>query len=164
MRKLRAILWMTAAALLVIIVVVPAFGNYQSATADLSIEAQQRKTLIDNVEKTDAPAPKFRLTIDNLDKVIPNPKGAERQALILSAVGLTVWLMAQRLLRKRRLALRAASPLLFEAPRAIKHLGPILWNHDIEIMESIGPVGLLQPIALPVMRQQARMRELALAA
>jgi hypothetical protein len=164
MRKLRAILWMTAAALLVIIVVVPAFGNYQSATADMSIEALQRKALIDNVEKTDASAPKFRLTIENLDKVIPNPKGAERQALILSVVGLTVWLIAQRLLRKRRLALRAASPLLFEAPRAARHLGPILWNHDIEIMESIGPVGLLQPIALPVMRQQARMRELALAA
>ena len=164
MRKLRAILWMTAAALLVIIVVVPAFGNYQVATAELSIEAQQRKTLIDNVEKLHAPAPKFRLSIDNLDKVIPNPKGAERQALTLSVVGLTVWLMAQRLLRKRRLALRAASPLLFEAPRASRHLGPILWNHDIEIMESIGPVGLLQPIALPVMRQQARMRELAMAA
>jgi hypothetical protein len=162
MRKLRAILWMTAAALLVIIVVVPAFGNYQSATTDLSIEAQQRKILIDNVEKTATPAPKFRLTIDNLDKVIPNPKGAERQALILSVVGLTVWLMAQRLLRKRRLALRAVP--LYEAPRAAKHLGPLLWNHDIEIMESIGPVGLLQPIALPVMRQQARMRELALAA
>ncbi len=164
MRKLRAILWMTAAALLVIIVVVPAFGNYQSATADLSIEAQQRKTLIDSVQKTDAPAPQFSITMDNLNKVIPNPKGAERQALSLSVVGLTVWLMAQRLLRKRRLALRAASPLLFEAPRATRHLGPILWNHDIEIMESIGPVGLLQPIALPVMRQQARMRELAMAA
>ncbi len=162
MRKLRATLWMTAAALLVIIVVVPAFGNYQTATADLSIEAQQRKTLIDSVAKTDAPAPKFRITIDNLDKVIPNPTGAERQALILSVVGLTVWLMAQRLLRKRRQALRTA-PML-EAPRVAKHLGPILWNHDIEIMESIGPVGLLQPIALPVMRQQARMRELALAA
>jgi hypothetical protein len=164
MRKLRAILWMTAAALLVIIVVVPAFGNYQSATADLSIEAQQRKALIDSVAKADAPEPTFRLTIDNLDKVIPNPKGAERQALTLSVVGLTVWLVAQRLLRKRRLALRSASPLLFEAPRATRHLGPILWNHDIEIMESIGPVGLLQPIALPVMRQQARMRELAIAA
>ena len=162
MRKLRAILWMTAAALLVIIVVVPAFGNYQVATAELSIEAQQRKTLIDTVEKLHAPAPKFRLSIDNLDKVIPNPKGAERRALILSVIGLTVWLMAQRLLRKRRLALRAAP--LFEAPRATRHLSPILWNHDIEIMESIGPVGLLQPIALPVMRQQARMRELALAA
>jgi hypothetical protein len=155
---------MTAAALLVIIVVVPAFGNYQSVTTDLSIQAQERKTLIDSVAKSDAPAPKFRLTIDNLDKVIPNPKGAERQALILSVVGLTVWLIAQRLLRKRRLALRAASPLLFEAPRATRHLGAILWNHDIEIMESIGPVGLLQPIALPVMRQQARMRELAMAA
>jgi hypothetical protein len=164
MRKLRAILWMTAAALLVIIVVVPAFGNYQSATADLSIEAQQRKTLIDSVAKADAPAPTFRVTIDNLDRVIPNPKGAERQALILSVIGLTVWLVAQRLFRKRRLALRATSPLLFEAPRATRHVGPILWNHDIEIMESIGPVGLLQPIALPVMRQQARMRELALAA
>jgi hypothetical protein len=164
MRKLRAILWMTAAALLVIIVVVPAFGNYQSATADLSIEAQQRKTLIDSVAKADAPAPTFRVTIDNLDRVIPNPKGAERQALILSVIGLTVWLVAQRLFRKRRLALRATSSLLFEAPRATRHVGPILWNHDIEIMESIGPVGLLQPIALPVMRQQARMRELALAA
>jgi hypothetical protein len=164
MRKLRAILWMTAAALLVIIVVVPALGNYQSATADLSMQAQERKTIIDSVEKTDAPAPKFRLTIDNLDKVIPNPKGAERQALMLSAVGLTIWLMVQRLLRKRRQALRASSPLMFESPRVTKHLGPILWNHDIEIMESIGPVGLLQPIALPVMRQQARMRELATAA
>jgi hypothetical protein len=164
MRKLRAILWMTAAALLVVIVVVPAFGNYQSATADLSVQAQQRKTIINSVEKTDVPAPKFRLTIDNLDKVIPNPKGAERQALILSAVGLTIWLMAQRLLRKRRLALRASSPLLFESPRVTKHIGPILWNHDIEIMESIGSVGLLQPIALPVMRQQARLRELAMAA
>ena len=143
---------------------VPAFGNYQSATADLSLQAQERKTLVDTVEKTDTPAPKFRLTLANLDRVIPKPKGAERQALILSVVGLTVWLLAQRLLRKRRLALRAASPLLFEGPRASKHLGPILWNHDIEIMESIGPVGLLQPIALPVLRQQARMRELAMAA
>jgi hypothetical protein len=164
MRKLRAILWMTAAALLVIIVVVPAFGNYQSASADLSLEAVQRKMLIDNVDKTHAPAPHFRVTLDNLDTVIPNPKGAERQALTLSVIGLTLWLMAQRLLRKRRLALRTSSPLLFEAPRVTKHLGPILWNHDIEIMESIGPVGLLQPIALPVMRQQARMRELAMAA
>jgi hypothetical protein len=164
MRKLRAILWMTAAALLVVIVLVPAFGNYQTATADLSTQAQERKTIIESVDKTEVPAPKFRLTIDNLDRVIPNPKGAERQALIVSAVGLTIWLMVQRLLRKRRIALRASSPLLFEAPRVTKHMGPILWNHDIEIMESIGPVGLLQPIALPVMRQQARMRELATAA
>lgn len=163
MRKLRALLWLTAAALLVMIVVVPALGNYQSATADLAVQAQQRKSVIDSVEKVDPADKNFRLTLDNLDRVIPNPKGAERQLLILAAAGMTVWLMAQRLLRKRRLALRA-SPLMFEVRPISKHQGQVLWNHDIEIMESIGAVGLLQPIALPVLRQQARMRELAMAA
>lgn len=162
MRKLRAALWFTAAALLVVIVVLPAIARYQSTTA--ATASQPVAVPIADIDEPAATQPaSTRLSLDTLDRVVPMPKGAQRNVMSMAAAGSSVFLYVSRRQRQRRAALRSATPLMYMRPQPL-YAGPIVWTRDLLMMESIGEVGLLQPIALPILRQQAHIRELAMAA
>jgi hypothetical protein len=91
-------------------------------------------------------------------QLIPPPTPAQHQALILSLVGLSIYLATSRLQASRRRALRKLPPVLhFEGPTRRE---PVLWNHDMGVMESIGEVGLLQPTPLNFGRRRDTNDEL----
>lgn len=161
MKKLRAVLWLTAAALAVVVFVLPALQKYQTAGSALGTQATERKIVIDSVDPSTELTPGAPAIAAKLS--LPGPQGAERQALFLAAATLAVALVANRLLQNRRRALRQQRQYRTATSRSFGYSGPIMWNRDIEMIESIGSVGLLASVALPVVRQQARMREQAVA-
>ena len=158
MKKLRAVLWLTAAALAIFVFVLPALQKYETATSALSVRATERKNTIDSVDSSTEIAPGSPVVGAKL--WLHGPEGTERQALLLTAMTLGVALVANRLLQNRRRALRQRQHHS-AISRSHMNAGPIMWNRDIEMIESIGSVGLLASVALPVIRQQARVRELA---
>jgi hypothetical protein len=91
-------------------------------------------------------------------QLIPAPTPAQRQALILSLAGLSIYLATSRLQAARRRALRKLPPVLhFEGPARPE---PMLWRHDVAVMETIGDVGLLQPTVLTFGRRRDTNDEL----
>ncbi len=161
MKKLRTVLWLTAAALAVVVFVLPALQKSQTAASMLGPQAAERKLAIDSVDASTEITPSAPSISAKMS--IPGPRGGERQALFLTAGALMVALVANRLLQNRRRALRQQRLYRSAMSQSQRYAGPIMWNRDIEMIESIGAVGLLAAVALPVMRQQARVRELALA-
>ncbi len=95
----------------------------------------------------------------DVGQLFPPPTPAQGQALILSLVGLSIYLAASRLQASRRRALRKLPPvqLNFVGPAQRE---PILWRHDVGVMESIGEVGLLQPTPLHFGRRRDTNDEL----
>jgi hypothetical protein len=90
--------------------------------------------------------------------LFPPPTPAQRHTLILTLVGLSIYLTSSRLQASRRRALRRLPPVLdFVGP--VRH-EPMLWHHDVGVMESIGEVGLLQPVPLNFGRRRDTNDEL----
>ena len=91
--------------------------------------------------------------------LIPASTPAQQKTLILSLAGLSIYLAASRLQASRRRALRKLPPvqLHFEGPVRPE---PVLWRHDVGVMESIGEVGLLQPTPLNFGRRRDTSDEL----
>jgi hypothetical protein len=104
------------------------------------------------------------LALPTLNRVIvgelfPAPTAAQQQALVLALAGLSIYLASSRLQASRRRALHRLPPvqLHFEGPA---HREPMLWRHDVGVMESIGEVGLLQSTPLNFGRRRDTNDEL----
>jgi hypothetical protein len=83
---------------------------------------------------------------------------AQRHTLIVTLVGLSIYLASSRLQASRRRALRRLPPVPhFQG--AVRH-EPMLWHHEVGVMESIGEVGLLQPVPLNFGRRRDTNDEL----
>jgi hypothetical protein len=122
MKLIKAILWSAAASLFILILALPTFNR-----------------AVDSIRDTSGSS--------SVGRLIPPPTPAQRQALTLSLAGLSIYLAASRLQASRRRALRKLPPvrLHFTGPMRPE---PLLWHHDVGVMESIGEVGLLQPTPL----------------
>ncbi len=137
MKLIRAILWSASASLFILILALPTFNR---AVVDVR----------------DASSSGSHLAIGRL---FPPPTPAQRQALILALAGLSIYLAASQLQASRRRALRKLPPvqLNFKGPARRE---PMLWHHDVGVMESIGEVGLLQPTPRSVVRRRDTNDEL----
>jgi hypothetical protein len=137
MKLIKAILWSAAVSLFILILALPTFNR-----------------VVANVRN--APNSGAHPTVERL---IPPPTAAQRQALVLSLAGLSIYLAASRLQASRRRALRKLPPvrLNFVGPTQPE---PMLWRHDVGVMESIGEVGLLQPTPLTFGRRRDTNDEL----
>ena len=135
MKLIKAILWSASATLFILILAVPTFNR-----AVVGVRG----------------AAGSRLTVAQL---LPPPTPAQRQALILALAGLSIYLAATQLQASRRRALRKLPPvkLNFVGPARRE---PMLWGHDVGVMESIGEVGLLQPTPLNFGRRRDTNDEL----
>ena len=135
MKLIKAILWSASATLFILIIIVPTFNR-----AAVGVRG----------------ASGSRLTVAQL---LPPPTPAQRQALTLALAGLSIYLAASQLQASRRRALRKLPPvkLHFEGPARRE---PMLWRHDVGVMESIGEVGLLQPAPLNFGRRRDTNDEL----
>jgi hypothetical protein len=157
MKRLRATLWLSAAILVMLIIVMPAFDKNNTIQSTSAAPA--------DVMPATPSAPAWqgsKLSFDYASHVMPTMGGAQRNALIVAAAALALWAAFARLTRRQNRQLQAASPKLYVVRPF--YSGPIIWNHDIENIESIGSVGLMHPMALPVLRQQAQMVERELVA
>lgn len=123
MKLIKTILWSASASLFILIIALPTFNR-----AVVSVR--------------NASGAHF-----TVGRLFPPPTLAQRQALILSLAGLSIYLASSRLQASRRRALRRLPPvhLNFVGPARTE---PMLWRHDVGVMESIGEVGLLQPTPL----------------
>jgi hypothetical protein len=121
MKLIKTILWTATASLFILILALPTFNRALVSIRDASSSGSH-------------------LTVGHL---FPPPTPAQRQALILALAGLSTYLAASQLQASRRRALRKLPPvrLNFEGPARHE---PMLWRHDVGVMESIGEVGLLQ--------------------
>jgi hypothetical protein len=137
MKLIKAILWSASAALFILILALPTFNRVVVGIRDASSSGSH-------------------FTIGRL---LPPPTPAQRQALILTLAGLSIYLAASRLQASRRRALRRLPPvrLNFVGPTRPE---PMLWRHDVGVMESIGEVGLLQPTPLNFGRRRDTNDEL----
>jgi hypothetical protein len=137
MKLIKAILWSATASLFILILALPTFHRAVVGVRNASSSGS-------------------RLTVGHL---FPPPTPAQRQALVLALAGLSIYLATSRLQASRRRALRKLPPvkLNFEGP--VRH-EPMLWRHDIGVMESIGEVGLLQPTPLTFGRRRDTNDEL----
>ena len=135
MKLIKAILWSASATLFILILAVPTLNR-----AVVGVRG----------------ASGSRLTVAQL---LPPPTPAQRQALILALAGLSIYLAATQLQASRRRALRKLPPvkLNFVGPARRE---PMLWGHDVGVMESIGEVGLLQPTPLNFGRRRDTNDEL----
>jgi hypothetical protein len=137
MKLIKAILWSASAALFILILALPTFNRVV-------------------VSVRDASSPGSRFTVGRL---FPPPTPAQHQALILSLAGLSIYLAASRLQASRRRALRRLPPVQLNFVGPARH-EPMLWRHDVGVMESIGEVGLLQGTPLNFGRRRDTNDEL----
>jgi hypothetical protein len=137
MKLIKAILWSASASLFILILALPTFNRAVVGFRDASSSGSH-------------------LTVGRL---FPPPTPAQRQALVLALAGLSIYLAASQLQASRRRALRKLPPvkLNFEGPARHE---PMLWRHDVGVMESIGAVGLLQPTPLTFGRRRDTNDEL----
>jgi hypothetical protein len=137
MKLIKAILWSAAASLFILILALPTFNRVVDSIRDASGSG----------------------THPTVERLIPPPTPAQRQALVLSLAGLSIYLAVSRLQASRRRALRGLPPvrLNFVGPARPE---PMLWHHDVGVMESIGEVGLLQPTPLMFGRRRDTNDEL----
>ncbi len=135
MKLIKAILWSATAALFILILALPTFNRVVVGVSDAS---------------------GAHFTVARL---FPPPTPAQRQALILSLAGLSIYFAASRLQASRRRALHKLPPvhLNFVGPARPE---PMLWRHDVGVMESIGEVGLLQSTPLNFGRRRDTNDEL----
>jgi hypothetical protein len=134
MKLIKAILWSATASLFVLILALPTFNRAVIGIRDAS-------------------------SAHPSSHLFPPPTPAQRQALILALAGLSIYLAASQLQASRRRALRKLPPvkLHFEGPARHE---PMLWRHDVGVMESIGEVGLLQATTLTFGRRRDTNDEL----
>jgi hypothetical protein len=123
MKLIKAILWSATASLFILILALPTLNRAVIGVRNASSSSSDSHR--------------------NAGRFFPPPTPAQRQALILALSGLSIYLAASQLQASRRRALRKLPPvkLNFEGPARRE---PMLWRHDVGVMESIGSVGLLQ--------------------
>jgi hypothetical protein len=140
-RKIRVLLWLVIMTLVAAIFVLPAWDKYQSARSDLSTKAAARKVIVDSVDKTTERTP-ARPALRSA-KLVSGPSGTEGQLLITAAAVLGLAVAASKLAANRRRANRRRKHDATMTFHVVARQDPLLWNKDIELMESIGTVGLL---------------------
>ena len=139
MKLIKAILWSATASLFILILALPTFNRAVVGIRDASSSRSGS-----------------HLTIGHL---FPPPTPAQRQALILALAGLSTYLAASQLQASRRRALRKLPPVRLNFQGPARH-EPMLWRHDVGVMESIGEVGLLQTTPLNFGRRRDTNDEL----